>query len=112
MGQALRKQGFDEHVAASEYIALAQMLAEPGAKVTPANKARLDVLKECTRHLENAQKAERSAEEAAVADAPVMVQLVHAVPRPDRVAAEARNSKDESRYGPHYVSAASNSSPR
>ncbi len=95
MGHALRKQGFDEHVAASEYIALAQDLAKPNAEVTPANKMRLDVLKECTKHLESAQKVESSGAEAAAAEAPMMVQLVHAVPRPDRATAEARESKIE-----------------
>jgi len=84
MGHALRKLGFDEHVAASEYIALAQDLAKPNARVTPANKMRLDVLKECTKHLESAQKVERSAAEVAAAEAPMMVQLVHTVPRPSR----------------------------
>jgi len=84
IGQALRRQGFDEHVAAAEYVALVQYLAQENAKVTPALKIRLDVLKECMRHLENAQKTERAAAEAAAADAPVYVQLVHAVPRPDR----------------------------
>jgi len=86
IGQALRRQGFDEHVAAAEYVALVQYLAQENAKVTPALKIRLDVLKECMRHLENAQKTERAAAEAAAADAPVYVQLVHAVPRPDRTA--------------------------
>ena len=86
MGQALRSRGFDEHVAAGEYIALAIHLSQPNAKVTPASKMRFDVLKECTKLLENAQKVERSAEEAAAADAPVYVQLLHTVPRPDRAA--------------------------
>jgi len=56
---------------------------------------RFDVLKELTRQLEAAQKAERSSAEAAAADAPVMVQLVHAVPRPDRAGSEALDPKKE-----------------
>ncbi len=88
VGQALRIQGFDEHVAATEFIALAQALALPNAKATAANKMRFDVLKECTKHLESAEKVERSAEESAAAEAPVYVQLVHTVPRPDRANAD------------------------
>ena len=95
IGQALRRQGFDEYVAAAEYISLAEALSADNAKVSPARKMRFDVLKELTRQLEAAQKAERTSAEAAAADAPVMVQLVHAVPRPERAGSETLDSKKE-----------------
>jgi len=53
-------------------------------------KIALEVLKEWARHLES-KKAAASEEP----EPPVMVQLVHAVPRPDRTGSETLDSKKE-----------------
>ena len=67
---------------------MAQKLAQDGAKVTAADKLLFDLQKECTRQLEATaeaeQKAAQQAERSASPDAPVIVHLVHNIPRPDR----------------------------
>lgn len=63
---------------------MAEKLAKDGAKVTAADKLLFDLQKECTRQLEAATEAEQKAERAGSRDVPVIVHLVHNVPRPAR----------------------------
>src|SRR5579862_461028 len=80
IGTALCEAGFDERAVAREYVQVVQSLAQP--KTTDrsgATKLLVDVLKECSRQLDSTA-GHRSGE------APVVVQLVHAVARPARPA--------------------------
>jgi hypothetical protein len=63
---------------------MAEKLSKDGAKVTAADKLLFDLQKECTRQLEAATEAEQKAERTGSPDVPVIVQLIHNVPRPDR----------------------------
>jgi hypothetical protein len=84
MGEALRRQGLDEHVVAGRWVHVVEKLTgdKPGAG--GVEKILVDVLKECTRQLDSdAEASERSR-----AEAPVIVQLLHKVHRPERAAPE------------------------
>jgi len=91
IGEALRTQGFDEHTVAGNYVQLAEKLSKDEGNASGVDKLRFDVLKEFSRQLESATEAEQKAakeKEAARApspDAPVIVQLVHSVERPERL---------------------------
>ena len=71
---------------------MAEKFGRNGATVTAADKLRFDLLKECSRQIEASHDAQQKAakeKEAARApspDAPVIVQLVHSVERPERAA--------------------------
>jgi hypothetical protein len=93
IGEALRKQGIDEHVIASNYVHVVGDLTGNRPKAGTVQKLLVDVLKECSRQVEAARESER----AARGDAPVIVQLVHDVPRPDRSArVQLEGSKEAS----------------
>jgi hypothetical protein len=78
IGAALCEAGFDERAVASEYVKVVQSLARPeSTDRSGATKLLVDVLKECSRQLDNTA-GHRSG------DAPVIVQLVHTVSRPVR----------------------------
>lgn len=84
MGEALRRQGLDEHAVAGNWVDVVNKLTGDDPEGGSVEKLLVDVLKECSRQLETgwAQAPERSA------DAPVFVQLVHNVARPERPAPE------------------------
>ena len=94
IGEALRKHGLDEHVVAGKFVHVVKKLTGKEAKASGVDKLLVDVLKECSRQIEAsndaAQKAakEKEAARAPSPDAPVIVQLVHSVERPDRPGAE------------------------
>ncbi len=94
IGEALRKHGLDEHVVAGKFVHVVKKLTGKDAKASGVDKLLVDVLKECSRQIEAsndaAQKAakEKEAARAPSPDAPVIVQLVHSVERPDRPAPE------------------------
>ncbi|MGD1210704.1 MAG: hypothetical protein ABR973_05025 [Candidatus Acidiferrales bacterium] len=96
MGEALRRQGLDEHAVAGNWVHVVNRLTgnEPGDG--GVEKLLVDVLKECSRQLdaEAAQASERSA------DAPVIVQLVHKVDRPMRPAPEPAPQANLSNVSP------------
>jgi hypothetical protein len=77
MGEALRKQGLDEHAIAGTYVEVVDNLKK---KPTAGNNEKLliEILKECTRQIEATQPA---------GEGGVQVQLVHNVERPVRTAA-------------------------
>jgi len=85
MGEALRRQGLDEHAVAGTYAHVVEKLKKGGNEAASVEKLLVDVLKECSRQLE--AEAQRAAEPSA--DAPTIVQLVHAVERPSRPAPPA-----------------------
>ena len=78
MGEALRASGVDERAVASAY-------AISVAKEGDVEKLLIDILKECARHLEPPGSI---IPVSTGDDSPVVVQLVHNVPRPVRLAAE------------------------
>lgn len=76
MGEALRGQGLDEHSVARTLAQVVDTLKGKSEGSDDVDKLLVDVLKECSRHLEEDNKAAESA--------PVRVKLVHNVARPQR----------------------------
>src|ERR1700677_1824333 len=79
IGEALRQVGLDEYAIANTYLHVVGKLTAEESDTGGAQKLLVDVLKECSRQIEASQPPAR-----ANADAPVIVQLVHAVSRPAR----------------------------
>ena len=88
MGQALRGQGIDEHSVARTFAQVVDTLKGKSEGSDDVDKLLVDVLKECSRHLEEDNKAAESA--------PVRVKLIHNVARPQRDAPAAAQPA-----GPH-----------
>jgi hypothetical protein len=90
IGEALRAHGMDEFALASRMIRLSNGLAKSKDSAGAGNreKLHLEVLKEFTKHLDPPRATGASAlggtAFAGSGDPPVIVQLVHNVPRPDR----------------------------
>ena len=88
LGDALREKGLGEREVAGAFAQSVGMLQggtvdAAGAKVKDVGgveKLLVDILKECARHLESSLPPERESS----GDAPVIVRLVHCVPRPAR----------------------------
>jgi hypothetical protein len=81
MGEALRRQGLDEHALAGNWVHVVEQLKKGEAEAGNVEKLLVDVLKECSRQLEaEAEQASKGS-----GDAPP-VQLVHKVHRPERAA--------------------------
>ncbi len=78
IGDALRRKGLDEWTIADGYVDVVGKLTRKSEKNDTVAKLLVDVLKECSRHLEPPRSAD------AAPDAPVIVKLVHAVSRPVR----------------------------
>jgi hypothetical protein len=83
MGEALRRQGLDEHELAGNWVHVVETLKGVRSKSGGIEKLLVDVLKECTRQLE--AESQRRADSSG--SAPVIVQLIHKVERPPRPAA-------------------------
>lgn len=91
IGRALRAHGLDEHTIADTYVHVVAKLTNGTTRAGAVEKLLVDVLKECSKRIDDELAAQRASAEAAAADAPVYVQLLHAVPRPDRTAAQPEN---------------------
>ena len=76
LGEALRKQGIDEHAVAATYADVVEKLLGKTHESDNVEKLLVDILKECSKHLEEDAKA--------VGSSPVRVTLVHNVARPQR----------------------------
>jgi hypothetical protein len=86
MGEALRKQGLDEHTIAGTYAEVVGNL-KSAKKAGSNEKLLVEILKECTRQIEATQP---------VGDgAAVQVQLVHNVERPARKTTAEAEPDDE-----------------
>lgn len=83
MGEALRNQGINEQCVAAAYARVVGMLKNK-ATGDSVDKVMLDILKECSKHLEEDSKAAGSA--------PIRVRLIHNVARPQRAAAAPSSS--------------------
>jgi len=81
MGQALRGQGIDEHSVARTFAQVVDTLKGKSEGSDDVDKLLVDVLKECSRHLEEDNKAAETA--------PARVKLIHNVARPQRKAPAA-----------------------
>jgi hypothetical protein len=80
IGSALCHVGLDEIAVAEQWAEVITKLSAGDAKDRGgAKKLLFDVLKECSRYLDNAHENLRAA------NAPVFVQLIHKVSRPARV---------------------------
>lgn len=86
LGEALRQRGLDEHTLADNYVGVLEKLKDKTDKSGGVEKLLVDVLKECSRHLEPARPADR----LGMGDVPVRVHLVHNVARPERPRIENR----------------------
>jgi hypothetical protein len=84
MGEALRIKGIDEHSVAEAYAGVVGMLKDKAVASDSVDKLLVDILKECSKHLEEDSKA--------AGGAPVQVRLIHNVARPQRNAAAAAPS--------------------
>lgn len=83
MGQALRREGIDEHTVAEAWAEVVDMLKGKTEENDDVEKLLVDVLKECSKHLEEDNKA--------AGPPPVHVKLIHNVARPQHnVAAQPR----------------------
>jgi len=80
IGQALREEGIDEHEIAGNYKHVMVSLKGNAPEAATVQKLFVDVLKECSRQLEASDEAARTPSR----DVPVIVHLVHNVPRPER----------------------------
>jgi hypothetical protein len=78
IGDALRRKGLDEWTIADGYVDVVGKLTRKAESNDSVAKLLVDVLKECSRHLEPPRSAD------AATDAPVIVKLVHTVSRPKR----------------------------
>ncbi len=91
IGEALRQSGLDEYAIANTYVHVVGKLTAENPDSGGVEKLLVDVLKECSRQIEASQPPAR-----ANADAPVIVQLVHAVSRPTRALPPAAADTSES----------------
>jgi hypothetical protein len=78
LGKALRMAGLDEHVVAKNYVNVVEKLAKKTAEENDIQKLLVDVLKECSRVLDQPDAQNQPA------DGPAPVQLIHNLARPDR----------------------------
>lgn len=75
MGEALRKQGIDEYAVAETLAEVVGMLKGKSETNESVEKLLVDVLKECSKHLEEDNKS--------LGATPVRVNLIHTVARPE-----------------------------
>lgn len=99
MGQALRREGIDEHAVAEAWAEVVDMLKGKTEENDDVEKLLVDVLKECSKHLEEDNKA--------AGPSPVHVKLIHNVARPQhnvapgpRTAAPAASAAEPARKDP------------
>jgi hypothetical protein len=78
IGDALRQSGLDEWRIAGGYVGVLDKLTQNASDGESPEKLLVDVLKECSRHLEPPRSPD------AVSDGPVTVNLIHHVSRPSR----------------------------
>ena len=78
MGEALRREGLDEHMVAARYANVVSRLEKDPGDVASGDKLLVEILKECSRQMEATQPPGEGA---------VQVQLVHKVERPARAKA-------------------------
>ena len=75
MGEALRREGLDEHTVAERYAGVVSRLKKDPGDIASGDKLLVEILKECSRQMEATQPAGESS---------IQVKLVHNVERPAR----------------------------
>jgi hypothetical protein len=75
MGEALRREGLDEHMVAARYANVVSRLEKDPGDIASGDKLLVEILKECSRQMEATQPA---------GDGAIQVKLVHNVERPAR----------------------------
>ena len=78
IGDAMRRSGLDEYKVARTFAGVVDKLSDGNKDTGGVQKLLVDVLKECSRHLDPPQS------ERAAPAAPVHITMVHNVPRPVR----------------------------
>jgi hypothetical protein len=81
IGDALREQGMDERAVAARLINIHESLRTGTGDVGTREKLQIDLLEKFTRQLDPPRAIDRDDGDAG---APIIVQLVHNVPRPQR----------------------------
>src|SRR5579862_6008053 len=81
IGEAMRRSGLDEYKVARTFAGVVDKLSDGTKDTGGVQKLLVDVLKECSRHLDPPQT------ERAASAAPVHITMVHNVPRPFRAQA-------------------------
>ncbi|MGH9746929.1 MAG: hypothetical protein ACRD59_12575 [Candidatus Acidiferrales bacterium] len=81
IGEAMRRSGLDEYKVGATYADVLDKLSGTKRGDGGVQKLLVDVLKECSRHLDSPQAGDRDAR-----DASGPITLIHCVARPDRSA--------------------------
>jgi hypothetical protein len=79
IGDAMRSSGLDEYKVGAMFASVVEKLSGTKRGDGGVQKLFVDVLKECSRHLDPPHSAERDARESSGS-----ITLIHCVPRPDR----------------------------
>jgi hypothetical protein len=79
IGDAMRSSGLDEYKVGAMFASVVEKLSSTKRGDGGMQKLFVDVLKECSRHLDPPHSAERDAKESSGS-----ITLIHCVPRPDR----------------------------
>ena len=79
IGDAMRKSGLDEYKVGAMFASVVEKLSNTKRGDGGVQKLFVDVLKECSRHLDPPHSAELDAKESSGS-----ITLIHCVPRPDR----------------------------
>jgi hypothetical protein len=89
LAEALRREGLDERTVAESYVLVVENLRNGEGKGTPAQKALAQVLKECSRILEQHRGTKSGS-----GNMPAVVNLHHNVPRPVRDKGQGNSDAD------------------
>jgi hypothetical protein len=84
MSDALRHAGVDEVLVAEHFAAIITKLSGKSEDKDGVEKLFVDILKECTRHLDSPRAPGPASASSAAADPVVIVNLIHEVARPNR----------------------------
>jgi len=105
IGDAMRRSGLDEYKVARTFAGVVDKLSDGTKDTGGVQKLLVDVLKECSRHLDPPQ-SERTAPAA-----PVQITMVHNVPRPFRTQPPQQQPQTQLNAAPLVDAAAPSSTP-
>jgi hypothetical protein len=105
IGDAMRRTGLDEYKVARTFAGVLDKLSDGNKDTGGVQKLLVDVLKECSRHLDPPQS------ERAAPAAPVHITMVHNVPRPFRTQTPPQQSQQQLNAAPLVDPAAPSATP-
>jgi len=106
IGDAMRRSGLDEYKVARTFAGVVDKLSDGNKDTGGVQKLLVDVLKECSRHLDPPQS------ERAAPAVPAHITMLHLVPRPVRTQAPPQQLNPAPSATPASESAASPASPQ